>query len=209
VGCSSINTIKNFHSESEFYNDLNRSVSDQEVKVKTKKDSTIYLNGGFQINNDTLILTNEKIKEAKLISLRELREIDYTNFQSSSAFLELKNGEKFLAEDIQISNGEMRFNNIKYRDVKSSLSISEIKEISYDNRWKSAINGLLIGTLSGVITGAFTHIIPATERHPSFNPPYQKSEYNRLTSLVIGTLTGAIIGTITGWLIGYNIIYRF
>jgi len=209
LGCSSIYNIKNFPSKEKFYQNLNNFVKDKNVKICTGGDSVIHLNEGVEINDDTLIILNKKIKEEKFISLNEIKNIDYNNYQNPSAFLELKNGEKLEAEDIRISNDSMRFNNIKYVDLKSSISTKEIKEISLDSRWTGVIKGLLIGTLSGAAIGGLTHIIPATEHHPSFTPPYQRSEYNTFNSFMIGTVSGAFIGSIIGWLIGYDFIYQF
>ena len=208
-GCSSVYHIQNFPSKEKFYQSLNNSVNDKDVEVYIKRDSVIYLNNDIEINNDTLIILNKKTKVEKFILLNAIKKIDYDYFQKASAHIELKDGEELEAEDIEISNGGMKFNNTKFLTIKSSISVKEIEKISYKNRWQGLVTGLLVGTVAGAAIGGFTHIIPVYENRPSLSPPYQRREYNTLYSFVIGTASGALIGAIIGWLIGYDYIYQF
>src|SRR5690606_32034171 len=80
-GCSTVYDIQNFHPKSKFYQELNNSGKDKDVKILTKGDSTIHAKNEIKINNDSLILLDEKIMEDKVISLKEIKNIDYNNFQ--------------------------------------------------------------------------------------------------------------------------------
>ncbi|MHB1687752.1 MAG: hypothetical protein ACYCVH_10295 [Ignavibacteriaceae bacterium] len=116
ISCSSIYTVKDFSSKEKLYQDFNNSVKDKSIEVKFINDSSLTINNGAVIKNDTLYSIGYHLdKKYERIALSEIKKINYTGSDYKSANLLLKNDEQINAGDINIANDTM-----EYRDFKKS-----------------------------------------------------------------------------------------
>lgn len=110
-------------------------------------------------------------------------------------------------EGTEIKNGNML---LKYspdyypskinRDVM--VPLTEVKQASYKNHWKSMAPGIYSGFTVGGIVGATGSIF---KYETGGNPPVKDTARN----FFMGALSGAILGGIVGYIIGWDNIYQF
>ncbi len=202
VSCSSIYSIKDFSSKEKLYQDFNNSVKDKSINVKFINDSSLTINNGAVIKNDTLYSTGYRLdKNYRKVALSEIKNINYTGSDYKSANLLLKNDEQINAGDINIANDTMEYSVTKKILTWSEVApLDKIKEASYKNRWLGIPGWFLAGTGLGVIVGA----IIFTSR----NNGSPDNAYMTLNSFLTIPF-GSFVGIIWGWIDGYNYIYRF
>lgn len=208
IGCSSTSKITDYPSKGSFYEDVNGSMKNRDVKVVTA-DSEFTSFAGTEIKDNSL-QTVSKIKEEN-ISLNDVKDIKYFGkaYEEPSAYVLLESGKELRAENIQkLPNSMIQLRNISINS--GYIPINKVKEISYKTRWQSTLVGAPIGFLGGAVvgvisgaTGIFPHI-SGGGNHPTFDPA---------TSGIVGAFMGAIIGTVAGAIVGYVIgwdhIYQF
>ena len=208
IGCSTTSKLTNYPTQESFYEDINNSIKNEEVKVVTV-DSSFLSSVGSIIKGDSL-QTTTKIKEEN-ISLQDVKEIKYYGkaHKEPSAYVLLANGKELRAENIQkLPNSIIQLRNISINS--GYVPINKVKEISYKTKWQSTLVGAPLGFLGGAVvgvisgaTGIFPHI-SGGGNNPTFDPA---------TSGIVGAFMGAIVGTVAGTVVGYLIgwdhIYQF
>ena len=201
--CSSIYSVKDFSSKEKLYQDFNNSVNDKSINVKFINDSSLTINNGAVIKNDTLYTIGYRLdKKYGKIALPEIKKINYTGSDYKSATLLLKNDEQINAGDINIANDTMEYSVTKKMLVRTEVApLDKIKEASYKNRWLGIPPRFLIGTATGVVLG----FIIASAIDDGTQGGQSRSGYFFVGSLPIG----ALVGIIWGWIDGYNYIYQF
>ena len=200
--CSSIYSVKDFSSKEKLYQDFNNSVNDKSINVKFINDSSLTINNGAVIKNDTLYSIGYRLdKNYERIALSEIKKINYTGGDYKSANLLLKNNDQINAGDINIANDTMEYSVTKKILTWSEVApLDKIKEASYKNRWLGIPGWFLAGTGLGVIVGA----IIFTSR----NNGSPDNAYMTLNSFLTIPF-GSFVGILWGWIDGYNYIYRF
>ncbi len=204
TGCSSIYTVKDFSSKHELYQGFNEFAGNKKINVTFLNDSSITLENGAIVKNDTLFAVGYKYNKIyRTIPLKNIRNIDYTSYDYKSAVLLLNDGQKFRADDIDITKDTMNYsvtNKIKLEHRIAPLC--KIKQAGYKNRWLGVLPRFLIGATSGLVV-SYT-LSKLINRNNS-----DKQSENNFYIAVSGTPIGAIVGIIWGWISGYNYVYRF
>ena len=201
--CSSIYTVKDFPSKEKLYQDFNNSVKDKSINVKFINDSSLTINNGAVIENDTLYSIGYRFdKKYERIALSEIKKINYTGSDYKSANLLLKNDEQINAGDINIANDTMEYSVTKKILTQSEVApLNKLKEVSYKNHWLGIPPRFLIGTATGLVLG----FILGSAIDDGTQGGQSRASYFFVGSLPIGALAGII----WGWIEGYNYIYRF
>ena len=194
TGCVSNYSISDYSSEEQFYQRINYWTENKSVSVALKNDSLISSSEGIEIKNDSLYVIIRKIeKKNEVISVSSIAEINYGSIDYNSAHILLKNDQEFQAENIIIIPDSMRFQSVKIFAIQNPIAVSEVKEISYKNRWE----GVPIGVLGGAVAGGLIGV-----------SVYANTEY-AVNGALIGAVSGALIGGIIGWIVGINNNYKF
>ena len=201
--CSSIYTVKDFPSKEKLYQDFNNSVKDKNINVKFINDSSLTINNGAVIKNDTLYSIGYRLdKNYRKVALSEIKKINYTGIDYKSANLQLKNDEQINAGDINIANDTMEYSVTKKILTQSEVApLDKLKEASYKNRWLGIPPRFLIGTATGIVLG----LIIASAIDVGGQGGQSRASYFFVYSLFIGP----VVGIIWGWIDGYNYIYQF
>ncbi len=201
-GCSSIYTVKNFSSKHELYQGFNEFAGNKKINVTFLNDSSITLENGAVIKNDTLFaIVYSYSKIYHTIPLKNIKNIDYTSVDNKSAILLLNDGKKLHAENIKITNDTMNYSITNKIKVEHNIApLSKIKQASYKNVWLGVLPGFLIGTGLGFIVGATVYGLRNNGSMES-----QKGASGSIILLPISTIAGII----WGWISGYNYVYRF
>jgi len=203
TGCSSIYTVRDFSSPKELYQNFNNFAKDKKLEIKFKGDSTVTLNNGAFIENDTLYSLEYNLdKKSGKIALSEIKILNYTSSDYKSATLLLKNGKQADVEDINVANDTMEYSISKKipRQIKVA-SINSLREASYKNHWLGVPPRFLICTATGLMVGL--------TMGGAVND-YTQAGASRGGYYFVSSLSaGALVGIIWGWIDGYNYIYQF
>ncbi|MHB8338925.1 MAG: hypothetical protein ACYDEE_16035 [Ignavibacteriaceae bacterium] len=153
IGCSSIYSVKDFSSKEKLYQDFNNSVKDKSINVKFINDSSLTINNGAVIKNDTLYSIGYRLdKNYRKVALSEIKKINYTGTDYKSANLQLKNDEQINAGDINIANDTVEYSVTKKILTQSEVApLDKLKEASYKNHWLGIPGWFLAGTGLGII----------------------------------------------------------
>jgi len=202
VSCSSIYTVKDFSSKAKLCQDFNNSVKDKSIKVKFINDSSLTINNGAVIENDTLYSIGYRLdKRYERIALSEIKKINYTGSDYKSANLLLKNNDQINAGDINIANDTMEYSVTKKILMRTEVApLDKIKEASYKNHRLGIPGWFLAGTGLGIIVGAIIFV--------SRNNGSPDNAYMTLNSFLTIPF-GSFVGIIWGWIDGYNYTYQF
>jgi hypothetical protein len=168
TSCSSTYTVTDFSSKEDFYNYVNKNISNREVNVTLNNDSTFTTNDiGAQVNQNFLTLKLYSYKDTT-VPLSEIQNMNYeSNLGKPPTYIKLKNGNTINAENIRRSANSLEF------DVRVSypynIPINKINKVSYKSTSVGIINGIFIGIGSGLLL-TVSKVIPASIREG--NPPY-------------------------------------
>jgi hypothetical protein len=201
TGCSSTYKVSDFSSKDKFYEDFNKSVNDNSVKITLNNDSSFISNNSVKISNDTLSLITQ-VQEEKRIDKNEIKYIKYygSDMSSLSANILLKDGTSVRVKNISIfSDSSIQF--IAYRNIYKQIPLNNIKEVSYKKRWLGAVIDFFIGIPAGVIAGYL--VFNATRGHT------QNSDDQASTNAVHVVIATPIVFGIFGWIKGYTYTYQF
>ena len=201
TGCSSIYTVNDFSSKDKFYENFNNSVENKTINITLLNDSSVSINTGVVLVNDTLfsILNSEEEKNTG-IAISEIEKIDYLSNDYKSATILLKNSEKLNCKNIKIAHDSINFVLTEIRQSERYIvPINNVKTINYKNRWLRTPTGVLVGALIGFSSGIWF----ATGLK-------SKDDSGKASGAGVGgALLGGIIGGIFGYWIGYDYIYQF
>ena len=208
IGCSSTYKVSNFSSKDKFYEDFNKFARNKNVDVTLANDSSFTIDNGVAIRNDTLYQLGREINSGNLeLTLSSAKEINYTSNDYKSASILLKNGEKYQAEKIKLTQDSITFAYIKEVIIMNDIvPMNKVKKISYKNHWLGVITGFIGGTLSGGVVGLFT-VFSTTANGGGISG--QDSRPNPFGSAPYLILSGIFIGSAIGWIVGDTNTYQF
>jgi hypothetical protein len=200
-GCSYKYTVSDFPSRQEFYNYFNNAVKDKCVRAALLNDSSLIANNGAEVFNDTLYLLEKSVhKTSRNISIKEIKEIKYSQVNFKSADIYLNNNRILPAEDVRTVNDSVEFSEVDTLVSRKNFApVDKVKEISYKNRWTGIMPGLVSGFCVGVINGTLESVY-GNEGTTQGDVDPILFKYG-----AIGVLSGSIIGLI----IGNRYIYYF
>jgi hypothetical protein len=210
MGCSSTFNINMYSSKEGFYEVVNKSITDNEIKVVLMNDSTISLGNGAFVDNDTLFIEKDVFEIIhKNCLLAELKKIDYKDNNQKIADIVLQNGEEFNCNNIKIKGDSVSYNISKLvKKRKNIITIGNIKVISFKTRSAATMIGILAGGAIGLIPGLTR---PKGNASKFFGDP--KGCINEQVStccvLIGGPILGALIGGIIGATVGFEYVYQF
>jgi hypothetical protein len=202
AGCSSTYRISDFPSEEKFYENINNSIKNKNVKITLVSDSTFFSNNIIRISNDTLILIEQVKVQNKFIEKNDTRKIKfYFNelTRDYSADIILRTGEYIKADNIEL----MQDSSIQFSKLYAYnyFPLSNVKEISFKNIFLGSLIGFGIGIPSGYGLGALIGSIFNTNN---------KDEANSISTLFLTCFIAApVISGILGSIIGYTYTYEF
>ncbi|MHB8579888.1 MAG: hypothetical protein ACYDA4_08500 [Ignavibacteriaceae bacterium] len=106
------------------------------MKITFTNDSTFALNNRVAVKGDSLYSLNPYVvKTNAKISLSQLKEINYSGNNNTSALLTLKDGEKLQTENIQPGNDTLTFIKVSTLYAAAALApLYKLKTVSYKNR---------------------------------------------------------------------------
>ncbi|MHB9013225.1 MAG: hypothetical protein ACYC49_13510 [Ignavibacteriaceae bacterium] len=202
TGCYSAYKVSDFSSRDKFYEDFNKSANDKAVKVTLSNDSSFFVSNGAVIVNDTLCsLHSYTVSGNKKLSMNNIKNINYLSSDYKSGTILSKNGELYHATKINFEKDSIYFAYSEY--VKQDItSVSNVKEIVYNNHLLGVPVYIGIGTATGFVWGLIVN--SNNGNGTSLNP--------KLTPVLGGILyaaSGLVLGAITGWFLGYDYIYYF
>ncbi len=201
-GCSSIYTVKNFTSKQKLYQDFNSSARDKKINVIFLNDSSITLENGAVIKNDTLFaIIYQQKKIFGRIAVSKIKNINYTGRNYKSAILLLKNGKQLKTSGMNIINDTLNcliLENIP--KLNKVAMLDKLKTALYKNNLLGVPEGFVAGATVGFIAGYWI-----SEMIKNHNSEASDAGY----AISSGTIIGAITGSIIGWLNGYKYIYQF
>jgi hypothetical protein len=200
LGCSSTYRLSDFSSKDKFYEDFNSFAKDKSVKVTFINDSSFNINNRTEIKNDSLYsIEEDNLILTKLINSSEIKEMSYNKFRTS-AFILMKNDEKYDAHYIEFHNDSVYFSYDK-RIIKINkiAAIDKIKNISYKNHWLGIPVPFFVGFVGGTLLGAL--IVS--------NISIDKTNTDLVYIFFVTPVIGSIIGGIWGWIDGITYTYEF
>ena len=219
IGCSSTYRVSDFSSKDKFYEHFNKSASDKSLKIILCNDSTINVDNGTSISNDSLIFAVPILKEEK-ISRDNIEELVYNSYDINIInTVILKNGKLITSNNIQLlSDSSVAF--WDYVTTNEYLSLNNVKKISYKNHWLGLPVPLISGTLLGVGLGILFVEVNDTfssgssgsqsgsgaNMQSSSNSQDGTDEYAFLGLSTIGILGGGLLGWINGWTYTYEFV---
>ncbi len=205
TGCSSYYSIRYYNSQIEYQNKFNDFAGGKTLKIIMNNDSTINDAEGVVINNDSLNYTvsEENTKNTHMkISSKDIEKIDYLSSDYKSANIVLKDGRKVSAKDLKaMKNDSLSFIDVTPEILKTSISLKDVKEVTYTNRWLGVPGGLLFGFFTGFGVGLLGTF-------PTYDGGMTKT-YDRFGSTLEGTALGIVIGPVAGWIVGAKKTYKF
>jgi uncharacterized protein YcfL len=210
MGCSSTSNINMYTSKEEFYNVVNKSITDKDIKVVLINDSTISLGNGAVVDNDTLSVVKEisVIKHMKYV-LADLKKLDYKDNNDKAAHIVFQNGEEYDCDKIK-TKGDSVYCDISksVQKRKNIIAINKVKVISYKTHLTTTMLGILAGGAIGLIPGLTR---PKDDASRFFNDPKGciNDQASTCCILIGGAILGAVIGGIIGATVGYEYIYQF
>ena len=101
IGCSSTYKVSDFPSRDKFYEDFNNSASDKSLKIILNNDSTITVENGAVISNDSLFITLPVLKQEKVINKDDIEDIKVSIHDMTTTIV-LKNDKSVTAGSIDI-----------------------------------------------------------------------------------------------------------
>ena len=110
----------------------------------------------------------------------------------------------FVYNGATIKNDTIFLNDISLSKYNSQISVSQIKQISYNNHFKGAVPGFLLGTVGGGAIGATGWIY-----HPEDEGMGGTPRFNQSTATIIGAIFGLFSGTMIGIVCGFNYYFLF
>ncbi|MDR3609887.1 MAG: hypothetical protein P4L27_04955 [Ignavibacteriaceae bacterium] len=199
MGCSSTLTIENFSSKDKFYENFNKFAKDKDLNVVLTNDSAFTLTHGAVLENDTLFSFGKP--DHKTLSMSDLKKINYTTNDYKSADVLTEKDEKFKAENIIAHNDSISFVVIDPQQAGHNIiPVSQIKTVSYKNRWLRLPLGILAGGFTGLLTGGL--IVANVNAGKDDSGIVSGGE-------IIPAVLGAVIGGIIGIISGYDYYYQF
>ena len=200
-GCSSIYNMKQSNSKETFYDNFNKSVKDKKIKIILTNDSSFAVYGGSIIANDSLCYLSQ-VKEEIKIEPGRIKNIKYfgNDMSSLSAIITLKDVREVTAKNVSL-NPDSSIKTIITKNIKQSIPLSKIKEVSYKNRWLGIPPRFVIGTSAGFMLG----LIIGGAANDNTQGGLVRSEL----LFIAGPAIGALIGIMWGYMDGYNYIYQF
>lgn len=209
VGCSSTYRVNDFSSKEKYYQDFNNFARNKNVKITLINDSSFSVSNGVAIKNDTLYSLGKEVNSGNLkLALSDTKEINYSSNDYKSALILLINGDRYQAEQINITQDSISFAfTAKVAIMNGVTSINNIKKIRYKNNWLGVVPGFLGGTLIGGVTG-FLGFFSNTN---SSNNSGQTSENGGISfgAAPFVMLSCVIIGSTIGWIVGFSYTYQF
>jgi hypothetical protein len=137
------------------------------------------------------------------VQLIEHNEASYgeinNKLQGKKAQITLTNGENIKAENIEIKDHSISYDNLDLQDDKQTVPVSEVNEITIKNRSKSAWTGFAIAAAIGALTGVALATVGA---HVAEEDPDSGDQI--FWGLVFGVGTGLVFGIPIGAAIGSN-----
>jgi hypothetical protein len=141
------------------------------------------------------------------VHLMEPSEASYSKtnseLQGKKVQITLTNGETIKAEQIEITDHAISYNNLDLQS-RQTVPVSKVNEITFKNRGRSALAGFAIGAFIGAPIGALlSYVGAAVSEHPD---PGSKAIPG---ALVYGVGTGLVLGLPIGAAIGSKDKYMF
>ncbi len=203
TGCSSIYSVKDFPSKEELYNSFNNFAKDKKLDIKFKGDSTITVNDGAVIMNDTLFALGYSLdKKYGRAALSGIEKINYTSSDYKSAVLTLNNGKVIKADEITVANDTMEYSVTRKIPAQTKVGvISALKEASYKNHWLGIPPRFFMGTATGFVVGLSIA--------SAYNDNTQSGQNKADEYIISFPFLGAVIGIVWGWIDGYTYVYKF
>ena len=130
------------------------------------------------------------------------KKVFYGNFNN---FAKDKKVDLLLKKDSLITNQSevaIKDDSIYSMENKNIAPLQRLKSVSYKNKLRGSLYGLLIGAISGL---AVTYTISNFINRNNSDKRSSENGYIALSGIPIG----AIVGIIWGWLSGYNYVYQF
>jgi hypothetical protein len=202
IGCSTTFQTTNFKSKKEFNAYINHSVRNKKFNITFVNDSTIECEKGVQVQNDKIVVQQNKTVIDTTFPLNKIENINYGTYSANSfqsGQLELSNGITLDATNIRTVNDSIKFDS--EFSYQKGIPIDKVRSLSYNNHWKGVLPGFLGGALSGAIIGGLV-----LKPKSGGNPPLQ---VNTFQAAVEGAAIGIIIGPIIGYIIGHNYNFEF
>ncbi|MGA7721951.1 MAG: hypothetical protein WCA84_12355 [Ignavibacteriaceae bacterium] len=199
IGCSSTYNVADFPSKDKFYADFNKSASDKSLKIIMNNDSTINAGNGALISNDSLLITIPVQKEEK-ISRDNIEELIYNSYDPNIINkIILKNGKSITSDRISIlPDSSVSF--FDYVSTNESLSLNNVKKISYKNHWLGLPVGLIFGPLIGYGLGIS---LGEAISQSSFSSASSADKATIYVISSIGFVTVSVLGWVNGWTYTY------
>ncbi len=197
IGCSPIYTVKDFSTKEKFYDDFNKSVRDQSIKISLLNNNSQIFGEKAIIKNDTLIVSlSRQIK--RTINKNDIQNINYfgKDMNHLSANIHLNNGEIIKVKNININSDSSITTDILEIQGKH-IPVSELSAVSYTKHWI----GLPIGIISGTVVGFFTSALLNGDRN--------NNSGDSGNGLYIIPIVEVIGGGVFGWIEGFHYTYQF
>ena len=210
TGCYPVNSIENYTSKTEFYNEANSAFEGKEVKVTLlRSDSTFYIKQTV-LHNDSISFWPSQEYKIQDFKRSDIKKVEYENkdYDNLCARIELSNGEIFNLEKVTMTKDSL-LNCRVLITKKETIPIQAVKNICYKNYWSIPV-GFGIGTAAGFVVGG---LLLSSVKEKSKN---ESPSSLGITSFMEGEAAyggsvylGAIVGIITGWIVGGRTTWEF
>ena len=110
----------------------------------------------------------------------------------------------FVYNGAEIRNDTMFFNDMMLSNYSPPIPISQIKQASYNDHFKGAVPGFLIGIVAGGVIGATGWIY-----HPEGGGMGGTPTFSQSQATIFGAIFGLFSGAMTGIVLGFNYYFLF
>lgn len=196
-GCITTYRMSDFTPKEKFFQKINTDIAEREGFIVLTNDSTVSVDDGMLIENDSLFSVSPLYKITSVrFAKTEIAEINYDQ-RTDDATIVLMNNDVLKGKDIRTLHDSIFFEKIYKENQKNFVSlIQDVKKVGYKNRLIGTLTGIPGGFIVGGVLGYWLGKTTANNTDPGImSDQHPTSEFEqRLVNLGGGAFAGFLLG---------------